>query len=196
MATNCCSPVKFYCLNEKTFYFVDAETDGDLVDDSFAKSVYQACGLLIRGNNNKFLVLSDENEFKAQTLTGTQPECKFNIQFYNDSTLDGRNGRPVMLYANKANGKKMMVSCNDRHEIVPEEMEQLPAAIGVQRHSAVFYRTEVPFSKSNYMLESSMYQNNFLGFKQEESNHTLSKLVLFPVGKDEVDDRCVINFSQ
>uniref|UniRef100_A0A671URY5 Interleukin-18 n=1 Tax=Sparus aurata TaxID=8175 RepID=A0A671URY5_SPAAU len=127
MATNCCSPVKFYCLNEKTFYFVDAETDGDLVDDSFAKSVYQACGLLIRGNNNKFLVLSDENEFKAQTLTGTQPECKFNIQFYNDSTLDGRNGRPVMLYANKANGKKMMVSCNDRHEIVPEEMEQLPA---------------------------------------------------------------------
>lgn len=47
--------------------------DGDLVDDSFAKSVYQACGLLIRGNNNKFLVLSDENEFKAQTLTGTQP---------------------------------------------------------------------------------------------------------------------------
>lgn len=27
-----------------------------------------------------------------------------------------------MLYANKANGKKMMVSCNDRHEIVPEEM--------------------------------------------------------------------------
>lgn len=49
-------------------------------------------------------------------------ECKFNIQFYNDSTLDGRRGKPVMLYANKSNGKKMMVSCNDRHEIIPEEM--------------------------------------------------------------------------
>lgn len=47
--------------------------DGDLVDDSFTKSVYQACELLIRCNNNKFLILSDENEFKAQTLTGTQP---------------------------------------------------------------------------------------------------------------------------
>ncbi|KAM8768685.1 uncharacterized protein AB9X84_023771 isoform 1-T1 [Acanthopagrus schlegelii] len=170
--------------------------DGNLVDDAFTKSVYHACGLLIRCNNNKFLILSDEMEFKAQTLTGTQPECKFNIQFYNDSRLDGKKGKPVMLYANKANGKKMMVSCNDRHEIYPEEMEQLPDDIGVQKHSAVFYRTEVSCSTSKYMLESSMYQNEFLGFEQEKDNHTLSKLVLLPLGKDEVDDRCEMIFSK
>lgn len=41
-----------------------------------------------------------------------------------------------------------------------------------------------------------MYQNLFLGFEQEESNHTLSKLVLIPLGKDEVDKRCEINFSR
>lgn len=57
--------------------------DGDLVDDAFTKSVYHACGLLIRCNNNKFLILSDEKEFKAQTLTGTQPgEMQQSILLY------------------------------------------------------------------------------------------------------------------
>lgn len=41
-----------------------------------------------------------------------------------------------------------------------------------------------------------MYQNEFLGFEQEEDNRTLSKLVLLPLGKDEVDDRCEMIFSK
>lgn len=47
-------------------------------------------------------------------------EYKFNIQFYKDS-IEGKVGRAVMLYANK-DGKKMVVCCNEKHEIHPVEM--------------------------------------------------------------------------
>lgn len=71
--------------------------------------------------------------------------------------------------------------------------ENLPHDIGKNAHKAVFYRTE---DSTRYKFESSFYRSEFLGFEPDEDDHTLSKLVLRYVGKDEVDESSDVFLSQ
>lgn len=73
-------------------------------------------------------------------------------------------------------------------------LQDLPDRIGENAHKAVFYRTES--STSRYKFESSLYRSEFLGFEPDEDDHTLSKLVLRYIGKDEVDESSDVFLSQ
>lgn len=187
MAANDCSNLKYFSATETAFYFEVAGKD--LEEDAFDESVLPICQHLIRSYNNKFLILNDEEQFEAQNLTTAQqrqPDYKFNIKIYNDSTKG--KGKAVMLYVNK-DGKKMVACCNDKHEICPESMD-LPERIKGNAHKAVFYLTKLPTSK--YLLESSLYPTKFLGFEPDGDNHSLSKLVLHQREKKEVVDSCEV----
>lgn len=48
-------------------------------------------------------------------------ECKFNIQKYKDGSSRDERGLAVILYVFK-DGEKMVVCCNEKHEIIPEKM--------------------------------------------------------------------------
>lgn len=191
MANNGFSPVKFLSTTETAFYFEVAGKDVE--EDAFDAAAQPIRQHLIRSNDNKFLILNAEEQFQAQNLTTAQqcqPDCKFNIKFYNNS-LGKSKGRAVMLYVNK-DGKKMVACCNEKHEIYPEEMQDLPKQIGESAHKAVFYRKP---TLSKYLLESSVYPTEFLGFEPDGDDHTLSKLVLRHIGEREMDESCEVIFS-
>lgn len=181
MATNGCSPIQFFSTTETAFYFAE---ESDVDSDAFERSLLSS-QRFIRSIDNKFLILNAEGEMKATNLTEAQlqPDHKFNIQVYKDSTLGGNKGRAVMMYVKKGD-KTMVVCCNEKHEICPEQMD-LPCRIDQSRHKAVFYRREV--SSSKYSFESSLYPSEFMAFECDEQNSTLYKLVLRPC-KDQVDD--------
>ncbi|XP_076591659.1 uncharacterized protein LOC143323610 isoform X2 [Chaetodon auriga] len=190
MANNDSSPVKFFSTTETAFYFEVAGTDID--EDAFDAAAQPIRQHLIHSNDNKLLILN-EDQFQAQNLTTAQqrqPDCKFNIKIYNNS-LGNRQRRAVMLYVNK-DGKKMVVCCNEKHEIYPEEMD-LPKRIEESAHKAVFYQKS---TVSKCLLESSVYPTEFLGFEPDGNDHTLSKLVLRHIGERESNEYCEVFFSQ
>lgn len=192
MADTDFSPVKFISTTETAFYFEVAGKD--LEEDAFDAAAQPIHQFLIRSNDNKFLILNAEEQFQAQNLTTAQqcqPDCKFNIKVYNNS-LGINARRAVMLYVNK-DGKKMVACCNEKHDIYPEEMQDLPKRIEESAHKAVFYRRG---TLSKYLLESSVYPTEFLGFEPDEDDHTLSKLVLRHIGEKEKNESCELIFSQ
>ncbi|XP_070761853.1 uncharacterized protein [Enoplosus armatus] len=189
MATNGCTPATFSCICENAFYFEDMEEDAFGISD-------QHCKHLIRSKDNKFLLVNAKGQFQGQNLTSQQqcqPDCKFNIQIYKESSLVGRKGRAVMLYAIK-DGKKMVACCNANNEMYPEAMD-LPKQIEETAHKALFYLIKLANETNKYMFESSLYPQRFLGFEPNADNPSLNKLVLRHKGKDEVDDRCEMTFS-
>nr|XP_046244360.1 uncharacterized protein LOC124058837 [Scatophagus argus] len=186
MATNCF--LNYFDATETAIYFEEAGID--LNQDSFHISSLPAGQHLIRSKNNKFLILHDK-QFQEQDLTIEQQRCsesKFAIKMYHKGQ-EGRRGRAVMLYVNK-DGKKMMVCCNEKHEIQPVEME-LPNNIEENSHKAVFYLTEL--STTEYLFESSCFPSEYLGLEPALSN--LSKLVLHPKEEQEVVEVCQFYFS-
>nr|UOV22686.1 interleukin 18 [Oostethus manadensis] len=188
MDTIACSRVEFFDVNDDVFSFrVDSlETDGPMIEDSFKKSL-QCSTHFIRNKDNKYLLLSDDSQFEVLNLTiqqQCQPDCKFNIQFYNESGQKVRKGCAVMLYANK-NGNKFVVCCSDNHEIYPEAMDP-PENIEPTQHKALFYMTKLPQS-NKYKLESSLHTHHFLGFEPDKNNPFQVNLVLHHQ-IDEVDE--------
>lgn len=70
-------------------------------------------------------------------------------------------------------------------------LQELPEDIKDSKHKAVFYLTELSASNT-FTFESSMYLGKFLGFKPDEKNPSLKKLVLHQRYSDEVDESCEI----
>uniref|UniRef100_A0A3Q3KUJ1 Interleukin-18 n=1 Tax=Mastacembelus armatus TaxID=205130 RepID=A0A3Q3KUJ1_9TELE len=194
MATIEFSPVRFYGACSDAFYFDSKMDQADLDSDTFRISI-QCFKYLIRNRDNKFLLLHNKRQFQVQDLTTQQQchaDCKFNIQIYQNSALENRKGRAVMLYANK-DGQKMVACCSEKHEIYPLAMD-LPDTIDETAHKSLFYLIKLSAS-DQYMFESSMYPSKFLGFEPVEGNPSLNRLVLQECRYDEVDEHCQVILS-
>uniref|UniRef100_A0A3Q1H3V1 Interleukin-18 n=1 Tax=Anabas testudineus TaxID=64144 RepID=A0A3Q1H3V1_ANATE len=111
--------------------------------------------------------------------------CKFTVQIYQDSALEQKKGRAVILYTKKEDDN-ILVCCNEKNEICPVKME-LPKEINESQHKAVFYLTELSASQV-CTFESSLCRGQFLGFEDDKDKHSLKKLVLHPRDCDQVDD--------
>ncbi|XP_060902024.1 interleukin-18-like [Labrus mixtus] len=189
MATNGFTTATFVDTFEDAFYFEVGETDKCMDSDAFGKT-NNCCQCWIQSNNNKFLMLSDDGQFQAQNLNIQQQQsksgCKFHFQFYNENQSE-RPGKAVILYSNK-DGKNMVVSCSNKHQVCPEEMQDLPGHIEDNKNKVIFYRVNVTSTSCRYLFESSMYRDHYLGLEPDESNRSLEKLVLRHKSSDEVDE--------
>uniref|UniRef100_A0AAQ6IAS2 Interleukin-18 n=1 Tax=Anabas testudineus TaxID=64144 RepID=A0AAQ6IAS2_ANATE len=185
MATCGSFNAEFRSICNNAFYFDDTGESIDVDEDSFRMS-RQCSQHLIQSKDNKFLLFNEKGQFRAcDRSISQQSECKFTVQMYQDSALEQKKGRAVILYIRKKDNT-ILVCCNEKNEICPVKME-LPQEINESQHKAVFYLTKL--SASNVCtFESSLCRGQFLGFEHDEDNPSLKKLALCPRYPDEVDD--------
>ncbi|CAJ1065992.1 interleukin-18-like [Xyrichtys novacula] len=190
MATNSFTPAHFCSVVKNTFYF----NETDLASDSFMMANnFRQCW--IQCKSNKFLLLNDDRQFQEEVLSidqlQTQPECKFHIQYYNDSSLIRKQGRAVMLYVLK-DGEKMMACCSEKHDVYSEALD-LPKEIKENTHKAVFYMKRLPSTSDKHIFESTLFPSWFLALESDGNDSSLHKLVL---SHDGMDESCEFSFSQ
>ncbi|XP_074536114.1 interleukin-18-like [Halichoeres trimaculatus] len=182
-----CIPVKWVSEYENAFYF-EAHEVTDVDGDSFGKSP-ECPGFLIK-SQSKCLLLDGE-QFQIQFLSKhqqSQPGCKCNIQIYHDGSLKEKLVKPVMLFFTKEN-KKMVACCKNQNDVYPEVMEP-PENIPEDAHKAVFYLKKLQSVSNRYTFQSSLFQGQYLGFKSDESQTFLQKLVLLKIPQGEVNEQC------
>uniref|UniRef100_A0A3P9L4P6 Interleukin-18 n=1 Tax=Oryzias latipes TaxID=8090 RepID=A0A3P9L4P6_ORYLA len=163
--------------------------------DGFRISKCTQSNCWIQSKEQKFLILHNTGTLDVQDLNAEQrqqSECRFNIQYYQNTSRDATKKRPVILYAFK-NGQTVAVCCHDEHTICSQPMD-LPENICETKHKALFYRTKV--STNLYMFESSVYTSRFLAFEPLDNNPCIHKLVLRNKSEDEVDEPCQVIVSQ
>ncbi|XP_008423484.1 interleukin-18 isoform X2 [Poecilia reticulata] len=189
MATCEDSHLKFIQTFNNSFYFKEtssAPRETELCSDAFRRCE-PPISRWIQSNDQKFLVLKTSGKFEFEDRTvhdQGQPDCKFEIQIYQDSSLN--KYQSVMLYV-CADGEKMMISCKNNKEVCPEPMDpKVLKMIKAEKHKALFWWKCI--STGKYKFESTMYPDYFLAFEREEDTPCLHKLILRHGSMDEVDE--------
>ncbi|KAM4742161.1 interleukin-18-like isoform 1-T2 [Anableps anableps] len=200
MATSGDSPMMFYQTCGNSFYFQDTtcasssgSSETELCSDEFKKHGSPKSHW-IQSTDQKFLVLKTRETFKFEDRTNYergQPDCKFKIQIYQDSVPN--DGQSVMLYIYDDN-QKMMISCQDNKEVIPEEMDPCSLEkINGTGHKALFRWKRI--STDKYKFESTVHAGYFLAFEPVEEAPCLYKLILRrPL--DEVDEPLMLGVTE
>ncbi|XP_054881286.1 interleukin-18-like isoform X2 [Poeciliopsis prolifica] len=191
MATCEDSHLKFIQTLNNSFYFKgtsSASCETELHSDNFRRCE-PPISRWIQSKDQKFLVLRTSGKFEFEDRTvhdRGQPDCKFEIQIYQDSGTN--KNQAVMLYV-CADDEKIMLSCKNNKEVCPEPMD-CEVRIEAAEHKALFRWKRI--STGKYMFESTKYPGYFLAFEHVEDMPCLHKLILRQESMDEVDESRIL----